>query len=280
MKRSTRKSIAQQTLQILEAGSYQINGVDIDLSRALALSKDGTHCYDPVALNELIHSVQTSESQQAKISVVNETTLAGAQDLLQHPGSVAALNFASAKNPGGGFLGGAEAQEEAICRPSTLYASLETQLDQYYEVNRRGRSALYSDHTIYSPHVQVFRDEEGEFLEQPYELSFVTAPAPNRGALQNNAPGLLSEVETVFRRRILSVLAVMAHHGHRNIVLGAWGCGVFRNSSSDVARWFHHALTTEGWQSHFDHIRFSVLDRRNDGTYQAFAEQFSPVSVS
>lgn len=275
MKRSTRKTIALETAEILKSGSYRVHGTDVDLRESLARSKAETRCYDPVALNELVHSLKPAEATEANISVGNETTLDGAQDLLQHSESVAALNFASAKNPGGGFLGGAEAQEEAICRPSTLYSSLETQMENYYEANRRGSNALYSDRTIYSPHVQVFRDEEGEFLEQPYELAFVTAPAPNRGALEHNSPGLLSEVEPVFRRRIVSVLAVMAHHGHRNVVLGAWGCGVFRNSARDVATWFHHALVELGWQSHFDHVRFSVLDRRNDGTFEAFADQFA-----
>ena len=91
---------------------------------------------------------------------------------------VVALNFASAKNPGGGFLGGAKAQEEDLARSSALYACMRDQR-AYYDANRHEPSLLYTDHMIYSPDVPFFRDDRLRFLEDPFLLSILTAPAPN-----------------------------------------------------------------------------------------------------
>src|SRR5262249_60941792 len=89
-----------------------------------------------------------------------------------------ALNFASARNPGGGFLGGAKAQEEDLARRSALYACLLTQRP-YYDANRAERSLLYTDHIIYSPSVPFFRDRALDLVESPFCASIITAPAPN-----------------------------------------------------------------------------------------------------
>src|SRR6185312_12808515 len=93
---------------------------------------------------------------------------------------VVALNFASAKNPGGGFLGGAKAQEEDLCRCSALYTCQLTQ-SAYYEVNRATSSMLYTDNIIYSPDVPFFRDDRLQLLDEPFTVSIITAPAPNAG---------------------------------------------------------------------------------------------------
>ncbi len=280
MKRTNRKEIAHETKSILESGYYQApDGSMISLEEDLKRTWENTRCYSPEGLADTIEreSASLRSDGAADITAVNQTSLQAARDLLEEGADeVVCLNFASAKNPGGGFLGGAEAQEEAICRPSALYASLLKGGDSYYRVNRLTKNALYTDHVIYSPDVAVFRDEaDGTLLAKPYHISFVTAPAPNRGALEQNTPSLVSEIESVFRNRIRGVLAVMAENGHRNLVLGAWGCGVFRNDPSEVAKWFHDAIEKDGWKSRFDRIRFGVLDRRDCGTFQAFEEELA-----
>ena len=270
--------MAEHTVRIIEEGNYTSpSGRSVDLAATIQASKEGTVCHFPQDVEQLIADHLPADGEQATLSVVNQTSLQGAMDLLeQGADKVACLNFASAKNPGGGFLGGAEAQEEAICRPSALYASLMTQVPSYYTTNRASSNALYTDHAIYSPDVPVFRSEEGDLLEEPYLVSFVTSPAPNRGAVANNSPDLLPEVEGVFRKRIAQVLAVMAAHGHRQLILGAWGCGVFRNDPAKVAAWFREALVEDGWGRAFDHIRFSVLDfSKHLSTYDAFESELS-----
>ncbi len=124
--------------------------------------------------------------------MTNEASLAAARRL---GGLVGCLNFASAKNPGGGFRGGAEAQEESLARSSGLYRCL-LEAPGFYAFHRSQRDLLYCDHMIFSPAVPVFRDEHGALLAQPYPVSFVTAAAPNAGALGLGHPraALLPEV--------------------------------------------------------------------------------------
>lgn len=204
------KGIAQQTLDVVE--------------RAV----QGTVLYRPGDYRRLASS--ESSGGRPRIEVTSEKTGEASRRLVEEGvPHVAALNFASAKNPGGGFLGGAKAQEEDLARCSALYPCLITQRE-YYDVNRAEHSPLYTDHLIYSPDVPFFRDEALDFLEQPFHVSILTAPAPNAGAAQRNAPHLMAHLPGVFRARALKVLQVAAHQGHRTLVLGAWGCGAFRNN--------------------------------------------------
>src|SRR5205814_6023280 len=107
--------------------------------------------------------------------VVNRTTLDAARRLLDlDPGAdVLCLTFASAKHPGGGFLGGARAQEESLARTSGLYACING--NPMYAFHQAHSDAMYTDYAIYSPDVPVFRNDEGQLLDQPYLCSFITS---------------------------------------------------------------------------------------------------------
>ena len=182
---------------------------------------------------------------------------------------VLALNFASAKNPGGGFLGGASAQEESLARASGLYATLEPRTG-YYDANRRCGTALYTDHMILSPGVPVFRDDADRLLEEPYRVSFVTCPAPNAGAVRANEPGRAGEILPTLRRRARGILGVAAAEGFDAPVLGAWGCGVFQNDPAEVAGVFADLLAGE-FKGAFARVAFAVLDGSRDAaTLAAF----------
>ena len=206
------------------------------------------------------------------VEVTGETTLAAARRLVKDGARcrVAALNFASARNPGGGFLSGSQAQEESLARSSALFASLEAAGD-YYAANRANPSKLYTDHAVLSPRVPVFRDDSGALLDEPYYVTFVTMPAVNVGAIPRRAAEL-ARVESVMARRIECVLALAAQSGHRAIVLGAWGCGVFRNEPNIVARLFASALSgASSWRPYFDRVVFAVFDPSPDrSTLSAF----------
>src|SRR5262249_19617379 len=154
--------------------------------------------------------------------VVNETTLHAARRLLEgdRGARVLALNFASARHPGGGFLKGSQAQQESLARASGLYACI-ARVGAMYDANACFRSYLYADTMICSPAVRVSRDDGVALLECPSLLSFVTAPAVNVGALRRNEPDRLGQVEPVMLSRMEKVLSLAVVHGHDVLVLGA-----------------------------------------------------------
>ncbi|MFD0854067.1 TIGR02452 family protein, partial [Actinomadura adrarensis] len=124
MSRHPRRAVAQETVAILDQGDYVApSGHAVSIAGDLARSVDGTVLHTPSGLDELLAALPSGPDFETRIEVTGETTLAAAKRLGE-PGCVPfALNFASAKNPGGGFLNGAQAQEEGLARSSGLYAS-------------------------------------------------------------------------------------------------------------------------------------------------------------
>jgi uncharacterized protein (TIGR02452 family) len=267
--RDRRRLIAEETVAILERGWYdhpEAGRVTIadDLARSVAATRLWTPDDSRAVLDEL---TPARSAATTRIEVTSEASLAAARRLA---GPVGCLNFASAKNPGGGFLSGAEAQEESLARSSGLYRCL-LEVPGFYDFHRSQRDLLYSDHMIFSPAVPVFRDERGGLLARPYPVSFVTAAAPNAGALGLGHPraALLPEV---LAARTAKVLTVFWASGLRCVVLGAWGCGVFRNSPEAVAAAFAEHLGPSGaFHARFERVVFAVLDRApGTPTFRAF----------
>jgi uncharacterized protein (TIGR02452 family) len=276
--RSRHRLTAEETLLILERGWYdhpEAGRVWIadDLARAAA----GTRMWSPEESRDALDKIpaQQDAGMAVRIEVTNETSLAAARRLGD---PVGCLNFASAKNPGGGFRGGAQAQEESLARSSGLYQCL-LQAPEFYAFHRSQRDLRYSDRMIFSPSVPVFRDDDGALLARPCPVSFVTAAAPNAGALGPGhphapaLPGVLSE-------RAAKVLAVFWVSGLRRLVLGAWGCGVFRNSPETVAAAFARHLGAGGaFCGRFDQVTFAVLDRApGTPTLRSFAAAFEALA--
>jgi len=263
------RDLARDTLRILDAGGYRTpGGGSVDLADRMRAAIAGTRLYQPAEPLARPPSIGAAPA----VSVTGESTLAASRRLARD-GDVAALVFASAKNPGGGFRTGAQAQEEGLARASALYRCL-TAAPQFYTFHRSRGDSLYSDRVIYSPGVPVFRDDDGQLLPAPYDVSFLTAAAPNRGAVPRSRAGQVAAILAVRARR---VLAVAAAHGHRRLVLGAWGCGVFRNDPAVVADVFAEALAeSAGW---FDQVVFAVRDdTKGTPVRAAFAARFPPAN--
>jgi uncharacterized protein (TIGR02452 family) len=262
MKRSTRQEIANQTVAITAAGSYRLaDGRAVEIAPIVRSCLDSTRFFAPEELERLRLDIlaRPADGDPAIIEIHNETTLAGIARLLaEQTAPVAALNFASAKNPGGGFLNGSQAQEESLARSSALHASL-LRAPEYYEGHRWSSSCLYSDAMILSPRCPIFRNDDGHLLEQPHAVTFITSAAPNAGAIRKNTPAETRLIPETFHRRSEYVLALAAWHGAESLVLGAWGCGVFRNDPDIVAEAFASHLLG-AWSRRFRRVRFSVLD--------------------
>ena len=186
-----------------------------------------------------------------RVQVTNETTLGAARRFVDAGLKPVALNLANGINPGGGFLNGARAQEEVLCRSSALYQTLVG--DPMYEAHSRRPLPDSTDWVIYSPDVPVFRADDGTTLERPWLLSFMTCAAPYAPAIRQPKSGDL------LKRRIHRVLATARAYGNAALVLGAWGCGAYQNDPYRTARDFRQALETE-FDGAFSDVVFAITD--------------------
>ncbi|MER5437355.1 TIGR02452 family protein [Streptomyces sp. NPDC002790] len=267
------RELARSTEKIVESGEYADDGGRVvTIGAAVARARAGTGMYgpDPVPVPPIPPVDRTD------VEVTGESSLEAARRMAgERPQPVAVLNFASARNPGGGYLNGAQAQEEALCRCSALYTCL-IEAPEFYAHHREHRDAFYSDRVIHTPGVPVFRDDQGRLLEAPFEAGFLTSPAPNAGVITQRTPERVHEIPAALAVRAERVLEVAAVEGYRRLVLGAWGCGVFRNDPGQVAEAFGTLL--EGrFAHHFEQVVFAVLDRTKDtATRSAFERAFSP----
>jgi uncharacterized protein (TIGR02452 family) len=185
------------------------------------------------------------------LQVTNETTLGAAERLTARGLTPLALNFANGVRPGGGFLSGALAQEEVLCRSSALYATLEG--DPMYAAHAGRPRPDSTDWAIYSPNVPVFRRDDGTPLDAPWLLTFLTCAAPYAPAIGQPEAGDLLQQRT---RRVLAIARAL---GHPALVLGAWGCGAFANDPARTARDFRQFLETD-FSGAFSEIVFAIAD--------------------
>ncbi len=264
--RTRAAAIARDTLEILTAGQYKNRtGTTVSLKHLIDAARSGTVSYSP---DESLPRFATSD-RQTVFEVVNDTTLEAAKKLVVEGFNPVALNFASARHPGGGFLGGARAQEESLCRASGLYPCING--NAMYQHHARIPGGWYSNYAIYSPAVLVIKDDRGELLEEPYLCGFVTSPAVNAGVIRDTDRRPIHEE---MRHRVEKVLAIMAGHGHDAVVLGAWGCGVFKNDPEEVAQLFARALRGR-FSGAFRKVVFAVIDSSDDQHFIGpFLERF------
>ncbi|QGZ52042.1 TIGR02452 family protein [Streptomyces sp. QHH-9511] len=252
------RGIAKQTEDIVEGGRYRApGGRTVSIEAELTAALEGTRLYGPEPV-----PVTPETDRTTAVEVTDESSLVAARRLVRaDPAPVAVLSFASARNPGGGYLNGAQAQEEALCRASALYTTL-LRVPEYYAHHRAERDAFYTDRVIHSPCVPVFRDDRGGLLDEPFTVGFLTSPAPNAGVVRRRTPDLADRIPAVLATRAERVLETAVAAGYRRLVLGAWGCGVFENDPAEVAAVFRTLLMDGGrFAGHFDEAVFAILDR-------------------
>jgi len=256
--REKAKALGQQTVEILQSGHYvTASGTRVDIQQQVDEAVRGSVSYPP----EKTLPTNSSHCGPMIVEVRNETTLAAVAYLMSMGFEPAALNFASATTPGGGFLNGARAQEEYLARSSALWACLHG--NEMYSYHRARQNPFYSDYVIYSPNVPILRNDAGELLEAPYLCSIITSPAVHASGVQRYVPERMEEISPAMWSRILKVLAVAKGHGHKAIVLGAWGCGAFGNDGNEIAKLFRRALE-DNFCGAFEHVVFAITDWSED----------------
>lgn len=277
MNKFNRVAIAEDTVKCIEQGCYtNTKGQNIDLSAAIRNAVTNTKTYSSGDLDTIVENLSLQElSNNCMIEVKRLSSFEAGKQLVEQHGKVLCLNFASAKNPGGGFLSGAQAQEEALTRSSALYLCLKDQ-DAYYLTNRKCGTTLYTDTMILSPDVPFFKDDNGTPLDNWFPLSILTAPAVNEGAIRQNEPEKIPEIASVMLRRTEKLLALAHRNGYTHLLLGAWGCGVFRNNPEAVASYFYQFLGPNGKYARcFETVTFAILATdENSSNLKAFSERF------
>lgn len=176
-------------------------------------------------------------------------------------GKTAVLNFASYKNPGGKFIDGSSAQEEALCHRSNLYNILttSTKMQNYYSWNcQHLNKGLYQNRALYIP---------GVIFDEKYVADVITCAAPNFTAASKYQQVSRNENNKILKERISFLMSIIASHDVETVILGAWGCGVFGQDPKTVATLFKDELKIHGVKN----VIFAIIDQP---TYDIFKKVF------
>lgn len=191
------------------------------------------------------------------ITVLNSDTVSSMVEYSKL-GKTCILNMASYKRPGGGVINGARAQEESLFRCSNLHKSISNTL---YPLNK--------NECVYTKNAIFFKDCDYNYMDQ-VECDVVTIPAVNLNNYKDN------DYMEVMKDKIRLMLSLASKNEVKNIILGAWGCGVFGNHPATVSDLFRFILYRERYSSLFDNIVFAIINDHNsvDSNYEIFKSQF------
>ncbi len=279
MKRRKNISLLEEALEICQRGSYEKDGKTVEIGLTSS-QMTGARVFLPEEVDSM--SPEETGIGPCSFSCENRDALSLAHEKCDDPSyaaengnnSILLLNMASAVRPGGGVRDGMGGQEEALCWGSSLLLSLESDAAKpYYEYNNALKTHLGSDAIILSPDVVVFRDEKGELLEEPFTISVITCAAPNvRFGFEGKTD---EEYKAMLQERINGILRCAASLGYKNFILGAFGCGAFKNDAALVSDDFYRALTGPAGRG-LEHADFAVLcTPGKEYNYNEFCRNFS-----
>ena len=210
---------------------------------------------------------------ECKIVVSQKRTFEAAEAYARRGEKVAVLNFANFYNAGGGVIYGARAQEECLCRISTLYDSLisPAMQEKFYNPHCKKQNDLANDDIIYSPGVLVFKSDSDEPLlraqSEWFYTDVLTCAAP---CLEKNFPSeYYDELRRLHLSRAKHILNAACKYRADVLILGAFGCGAFSNPPELVAEVYKKLLPYYIYA--FKTIEFAVYCNQNDRkNFEAF----------
>jgi len=276
-KREKLASIFQDTRQFYSTEPMLIAAVESSRNNTILYDDGKAPAFPNVIARTGSVTVTRSRSYEAAVRLTR-----------QYPGKrIAVLNFASATNPGGGVVHGSSAQEESLCRCSTLYPTLDQGFlwKEYYNVNRASANVLHTDACIYSPGIVICKTDD-DFPERMPQADWVTVdviscaapnlrntPANQYNPENGHAVNILpDDLQRLHEQRARTILAVAAAHDEDILVLGAFGCGAFQNDPRTVAKAYANVL--KDCCCYFDLVEFAIFCRGFETeNYDAFRDE-------
>ena len=254
-------------LEIMKAGKYTVNGKEVILNKVVSTIEN---------TNSLAQLPAPPNSRgEITLEKIDTVSCILEQDTSE---KIGVLSFASARAPGGGFMKGRNAQEECLCHKSNLYQTLKEQR-RFYNENWATEGGLASQNLIISKDVTFFKDMDGNLVENPILTTVVTAPAVDYRNIRDDErkfarSTMVTRMDNIMKAFILS--------GSKTIILGAFGCGVFKNDPTEIATIFKELLINKGYIRYFDKVIFAIpgnmslvfYNKNADKNYDAFQRIF------
>ena len=289
-KRALLTKVFTHNLDVFRDGAYRtesgrvvtlpVNGAFVEQSEMFGAKCAKGDC-------PLLHILHT------EVLVIHQDCILATRDLVGQGYNPAVLNMASLYHPGGGVLQGSSAQEEELCRRSTLAISLYQfslpggrygDLADMVGVKRRAErypmDNMYGG--IYSPDITFFRatkDEGYALLDEPFRAAVISVaslnynPKHGHNTLDN---GNIPETDKpILKEKIRTILRIGALKGHDSLVLGALGCGAFCTPPAQMARLFHEVMYENEFQGYFKKIVFAIIDSPSSNNYKPFKKEFA-----
>lgn len=287
-KRSLLTKVFMHNLDIFRDGAYRT-----ETDRVVTLPVSGQFVEESEMFSSQIALSAEYIKADTQISVLNVDCILATRDLVEQGYNPAVLNMASLYHPGGGVLQGSSAQEEDLCRRSTLAISLYQfslpggrygDLADMVSVKRRAER-YPMDNTyggIYSPDITFFRgtrDEGYVLLDEPFKAAVISVASlnynPKHGHNQLDNGNIPEADKPVLKEKIRTILRIGTLKKHDSLVLGALGCGAFCTPPAQMARLFHEVLDESEFQGRFKKIVFAIIDSPSSNNFQPFSKEFA-----
>ncbi|MBO7111735.1 MAG: TIGR02452 family protein [Bacteroidaceae bacterium] len=286
-KRALLTKVFTHNLDIFRDGAYRT-----ETDRVVTLPVSGQFVEESEMFSSPISLPAEYIKADTQISVLNVDCILATRDLVEQGFNPAVLNMASLYHPGGGVLQGSGAQEEELCRRSTLAISLYQfslpggrygDLADMVRVKRRTeRYPMDNLHGgIYSPDITFFRatkDEGYALLDEPFRAAVISVASlnynPKHGHNQLDNGNIPEADKPVLKEKIRTILRIGVLKGHDSLVLGALGCGAFCTPPAQMARLFHQVLDEEEFRGRFSKIVFAIIDSPSSNNFKPFRKEF------
>lgn len=272
-----RASVFYNTMDIAEQGYYMIGDKRIEI----------TIPTDAVVYKKTQPIKAETLEQPTEIAIENEDCMVVGINLLNKGYKPLILNMANAFNAGGGVTRGSMAQEEEIFRCTNIHETLfplheKLAKEHGFDIKDKNGYPITKYGAIYSPSVVIFRKGKKygyELMEEPIKMAFISAAAFKNPTLVDEDT-LASYLVPQMMEKIRAILRVALENGHDAFVLGAWGCGAFKNPPKHIAKLFHEVLEEEEFKNKFKNITFAIIEDYNSlkdrrkGNLRPFKEEF------